>query len=60
MADVFTLAQGEFGVKWMPLALVSAIAVYEGGRVGKGMVGLQLCHCTKEELAVNDQPVCDL
>ena len=47
MADVFTLAQGEFGVKWMPLALVSAIAVYEGGRVGKGMVGLQVGNLTK-------------
>ena len=39
-ADGLTLAQGALGVKYMPLALVSEISVFKGGRVGVGMVGI--------------------
>ena len=42
MAYVLTFEQGALGINYTPLVQVSAIAVFEGGRVGMGMVGLQL------------------
>ena len=39
---------------------VSDIAVFEMGRVGKGMVGTYMDNFTKEELVVNAQLVYNL
>ena len=47
-SGVLALAQGELGVRYMPLAPFSEIAVFEGVRMGIGMMGPHLVNLRKE------------